>query len=547
MPADERALSHVQLKLGGAEAPPELMSDLISVEVDDSLHLPDMFLIRVRDAQVAWTNSQLFALGQPVEIAVLGDEGPEKLMEGEITALEPTFNQMAGPTLLVRGYDLSHRLHRDRKARSFVQHSDSDIATKVAREAGLTAQVEATRQVYPYVLQNNQTDWEFLYERARRIGYRVFVDEGILHFKRAPEEQQVQDLEWGVNLSDFRAHLTTAEQVNEVIVRGWDPQEKRGIVGRATQPQESLDIGERRTGGQAAQRAFGSQARAVQVDRPIATQAEADEQAQALCDEIGEAFIRAEGACAGNTKLGAGTTVNLSGLGERFDGRYFVTHVHHRHDASGYATRFTVSGHRANTLADLLRSPENKGSHSVVVGIVTNNRDPGGLGRVKVRFPWLSDRDESDWARMATPMAGNDRGIMFLPEVNDEVLVAFEHGDIHRPYVLGALWNGRDKPPEPIDEVVSSTGQVNQRIIKSRRGHLIILDDDDAGGGITIKDESGNNLIEIDSQNNSLTIKAAGDITVEAKGKLALKGAEGVQIEGGPGTVDVTGSRINLN
>src|SRR3972149_536693 len=84
----------------------------------------------------------------------------------------------------------------------------------------------------------------------------------------------------------------------------------------------------------------------------------------------------------------------------------------------------------------------------VVPGIVTNNQDPDGLGRVKIKFPWLSDDNETDWVRIATLMAGGQRGGFFLPEVGDEVLVAFEHGDINHPYVIGALWNGVDKPPE---------------------------------------------------------------------------------------------------
>ena len=104
----------------------------------------------------------------------------------------------------------------------------------------------------------------------------------------------------------------------------------------------------------------------------------------------------------------------------------------------------------------------------VVVGVVTNTQDPAGLGRVKVKFPWLSDSEESFWARVATPMAGKGRGFYFLPEVEDEVLMAFEHGDARFPYVLGALWNGQDKPPESNED-----GKNNIRSIKSRSGHVI--------------------------------------------------------------------------
>jgi uncharacterized protein involved in type VI secretion and phage assembly len=162
----------------------------------------------------------------------------------------------------------------------------------------------------------------------------------------------------------------------------------------------------------------------------------------------------------------------------------------------------------------------------VSIGIVTNNKDPDGLGRVKVKFPWLSDSDESHWARVLTPMAGSDRGIYFLPEVNDEVLVAFEQGDMAFPYILGCLWNGKDKPP-----VKNDNGKNNQRVIKSRSGHQIILDDTEGEEKIIIQDKTGNNKIVIDSKNNQMDIKVEKDLTIETKGKIIIKGKDDVAIE----------------
>src|SRR6185295_11928909 len=131
-----------------------------------------------------------------------------------------------------------------------------------------------------------------------------------------------------------------------------------------------------------------------------------------------------------------------------------------------------------SALFDILMSEDLRASNGringVVVGVVTNNQDPDGMGRVKVKFPWLSDQDESHWARVAAPMAGKERGFYFLPEVEDEVLVAFEHGDARFPYVLGALWNGKEGPPAKNDD-----GKNNIRVIKSRSGHIIRLTDED--------------------------------------------------------------------
>jgi uncharacterized protein involved in type VI secretion and phage assembly len=160
--------------------------------------------------------------------------------------------------------------------------------------------------------------------------------------------------------------------------------------------------------------------------------------------------------------------------------------------------------------------------YGVMVGIVTNNQDPENMGRIKVKFPWLSDKDESYWARVVTPMAGNNRGLYFLPEVEDEVLVAFEHGQVEFPYILGALWNGVDKPPAD-----NNDGQNNQRLIKSRSGHTITLDDTEGEEKILIRDCTNQNEILIDSKQNGITINAEKDLILNAKGTITLKTSGG--------------------
>lgn len=195
--------------------------------------------------------------------------------------------------------------------------------------------------------------------------------------------------------------------------------------------------------------------------------------------------------------------------------------------------------------------------YGVVIGIVTNNQDPEKLARVKVKFPWLSDQDESYWARIAAPMAGKDRGTFFLPEVDDEVLVMFEHGNLQFPYILGALWNGKDTPP-----VANEDGNNNVRMIKSRSGHVIKLNDEDGKETIEIIDKSQNNFLVIDTAKNTITITTDKDIILSAsKGtikldaqKIEIKSSTDTKIEAGVGmdikanaTMNVKGATINLN
>jgi len=542
---EESLLSQFYIKIDGTDAPEEVMNGLIEVTVEDSIHLPDMFTIRLHDRGLHWVDSEILAEGKEVEISAASREGGRatQLITGEITAVEPDFGQDATPTLTIWGYDRSHRLHRGRHTRSFLQMTDSDIANRIAQEEGLRAQVDATRQVHDYVFQNNQTNMEFLHDRAVAIGYELFVRERTLYF-REPSEEEGLALEWGDNLRSFRPRLTTAQQVSEVIVRGWDPETKREITGRATEGRGAPSIGEDRTGSQIAAEAFQQGRQKVVVDRPVQSQAQADGLAQALFDQVASGFVTAEGLASGNPRLTAGKLVSVRNIGDRFSGRYYVTASTHIYRTEDYTTSFSVTGKHAHTLCQLLEG-EDRGGRGVVVGIVTNNDDPQGLGRVKVRLPWLAEDEESTWARIASPMAGQDRGFYCLPEVNDEVLLAFEHGDIHRPYVLGALWNGRDSPPAANSAVLNGSGQVVQRIIKSRAGHTIVIDDTTGGGGITIEDRAGNKIV-IDSGSNAMQLQMNGDLEIQSQGKVTISGQAGVDITSS-GNVNVRGGTINLN
>ncbi|MCB9101764.1 MAG: phage tail protein [Anaerolineales bacterium] len=193
----------------------------------------------------------------------------------------------------------------------------------------------------------------------------------------------------------------------------------------------------------------------------------------------------------------------------------------------------------------------------VVVGVVTNNQDPDGLGRVKVKFPWLSEEDESYWARLATPMAGEKCGLFFLPEVDDEVLLAFEHGDVRFPYIIGALWNGKDQPP-----VNNQDGKNNVRLIKSRSGHVIRLNDEDGKETIEIVDKNEKNSITVDTATNTITVKADKDIMLSApQGGIKLeaqtieiKSSADTKLEAGAGmnvkasaTMTIKGTIVNIN
>jgi len=199
--------------------------------------------------------------------------------------------------------------------------------------------------------------------------------------------------------------------------------------------------------------------------------------------------------------------------------------------------------------------------YGVVVGIVTDNQDPEGVGRVKVKYPWLSDQEESYWARIATLMAGKERGSFYLPEVDDEVLLAFDHGDVRFPYVLGMLWNGQDAPPYTNDD-----GKNDIRAITSRSGHEIILNDndqkgkveihtnaghqivlDDASGSekVTVVDKTGSNSIEIDSNQNAIAVKSGMKLSIESQ-MIEIKSGGMMKLEA-TGNLTIKGAIVMIN
>ncbi len=549
-----RSLAQFIVKLNGSTAPDTMMQVMEEVIVETNLHLPAMFSFRLVDRELAWIDSSQLAVGTEVEIQVQAAEEsrPTKIFTGEITALEPSFD-IASPSMQVRGYDKGHRLHLGRQQKAFLQVKDSDIASQLAGIVSLSSDVDTTTEVYDHVFQNNLTNWEFLQERARRIGYDCYVMDDKLYFKELNTSGSPIELKWGENLSRFIPRLSTSGQVKEVEVRGWDPTTKKEIVGKAnprTDAQPAVNAGG--VGGDVTESAFSTGAKMVVVDRPVHSTGEADKMAQAIADDLGGAFVRADGETEGNPLLRAGKKVNISNLGSRFSGDYFVTRATHYYSGGeGYKVRFSVTGRQpmsiGSLLADRSHLPDAR-MPGVVTAIVTNIQDPDNQGRVKVKFPWFSNDLESTWARVASPMAGPERGILYLPEVDDEVLVAFEHNDINYPYVLGALWNGQDALPEADSGTpIGSGGQVQQRIIKTREGHLIVLEDAPGGKeGIRIIDKTGKNQVLIDTGQNKITMEADGDIVVQAKKKVIIKGDTGVEIESGQSLTATSGTDTKI-
>ncbi len=543
-------LSEIEVTLNGSQAPTAFLEDLLEATIENSLHLPDMATLVLYDQKLSWVDDARLAPGKSLQILFSTGNQKKNVFDGEIIELELNFDRGI-QRLTVRAFDRMHRLARGLHTRSFMNVSDGDLVRKLAEEVQLSAEVDETSTVYPYVFQENETNLAFLQKRASMLGYLLYVRDKTLYCKAPRSTQAAVTLEWGKTLNEFHPRLTTVEQFTRMEARGWDPDQKQAIVGSAS---ASDGIGQAATGqygngGTLAQSAFHMSAQLLVADRPIRTQAQATQLARAAASYQAGGFIAAEGLCYGNPGLIAGVPVSITKVGQRFSGSYFVTSTVHTYSIDGYMTSFNASGLHPSTLISMLQRKEGPGRISgLVIALVTDNQDPKGYGRVKVKYPWLAEDQASDWARVIAPGAGNNRGLEFLPEVNDEVLVGFELGDIQYPYVLGGLWNGKDVIPER----VTSGGQVQKRLIRSRAGHTITLDDSEDGGGVTIEDKNGNKVM-LDSASNKLSISVRGDASIEAQGNLTLQATgqvqlkgNGVTVDGGAGNTDMKGLNVNI-
>ena len=587
---DAALASAIKVEVDGQPLDGAAETALVRVAVDDHLHLPDKFELTFQEtAEMTVAEEAHLRVGSAVKVSTsaVGDGTTSLLISGEVTALEGVYREGRAPLLVARGYDHAHRLSRGRSSATFQNVKYSDIARTIASQVGLDAgTIDDSGRVHDHVGQTGQTDWEFLKGLAREVGFEVAVVEGKLEFRRPREAAEAPEggdfsssdplqLVFGQDLLDFRPRVTSSGQVSRVEVRGWDPATKQAIVGTAQARSAAAQLTD--DPGSLAGR-FGSPVLVVEGGFP--SQAEADRAAEALAEQVGSAFAEATGIARGNPRVRAGAAVSVSHVAAPFAGRYTLTHTRHTYDQQdGYRTHFIVSGRQDRSLMGLVAGAS-AGSTSggggaggagsgaaagVVVGIVTDNDDPERLGRVKLRFPSLSADYESNWARVAAPGNGASRGTVWIPEVNDEVLVAFEGGDRQRPFVVGGLWNGSDTPP-PIEV---DNGKLNGRHFVSRDGNQVYMWDKPGNSSLGMK-TAGEEVVFLLSRSDKelsgtsegkIVLTATSDIEINATGKVKISGDGGVEITssaqakltgsagvevGTSGIAKVSGSQVQL-
>lgn len=529
-------------------------SSLRTCVVDENVGLPDTATLVYDDGDRELLAKTRITIGSPLRISVssMRDNAEEPLFTGEVTALELDVDG-TGAFTVIRAMSKAHRLFRGRRVKAFRKMTAAAIVRQVAKNAGLTVgRVEASRVTYQHISQAGVSDWDFLQLLARDQGTVVGIDDrGRLEFTRlkpaasAPPPTNTAHphvLAFGHNLMSLRAALTSAELAGGVEVRGWDVTRKQKVVAtRNNTPSRTVRP------GLSAANAFATKARTLVVDTPYATEAEANAAAGALEASISAGFGELEAVVAGHPKLRAGVPITLADTGPAFTGRYTATAVTHVLDPDvGYRTTVVVSASPDRSLAGLTAPAREVRMPGLAIGIVTDVRETGGeRGWVRLRFPWLADDYVTDWVR-TVQLGGVGGGGVFGADVNDEVLVGFEQGSLDRPYVLGGLYNGVDKPSPHAVPLVDRSGKVNRRSLVSRKGNRLELLDGTQVSGVRIATGDKQLEVVLDERGKSLELNVRMRGGHQVVSSITLD-STGIVLDAKRGVVQIKGRMIRLN
>lgn len=561
----ETTVSRSSVRLAGAKLKPATVEMLTSTEVELSSGATGWCRLEFRVIGGV-EPSETFDIGKALEVST----DNTKIFSGEIVAVGTEVDQ-SGWFIVVEAFDLAHKLGSDVQVKTYVKKSDEDVLKEIAMDCGLSPDIKGVSTTKHEHRFQHCTNQEMLEQICRLNGveWRVGSDKKLYVDKKQAGAKIT--IKQGETLHRLTARYSAADHANKVTVRGWDPAAKKSIKGddakTNTAFRSTVGIGLPKLAGK-----VKSGREVTSVRTTVDSIADAKEVATGIARRMMATAFTGYGEADGDPKIMPGCTLKLEEVGKNWSGEYYITTARHVFGSQQYRTEFQFGPVEPTSLVDLFGTTRQGNADSggptsgMTIGIVTNNNDPDKLGRVKVMYPYLSDELESDWARVVSIGAGKERGISFIPEVDDEVLIGFEHGSIRRPFVLGGLWNGKDAVPDKANLVKS--GKVVERVIVSRDGHKIRMSDGDGddkkfvaieladgstsahfsqtkieikNDGKPIELKNGQGSILIDKQGNitidgaKITLKAKQDILLDGtnittKAKAALKG-EGLSVE----------------
>jgi Bacteriophage probable baseplate hub protein len=349
-----------RIEVNGSRLAADISENIQDVQIVSKPDTLDTFSFTVVNAlpDLRWTHTDdanLFKEGNAVSIVMGYVDDLQLMIEGEITQIKPTFPESGIPTVGIEGHTRLHRLQGDSKTRTFQKMTDKQIAEQIAQEAGLQADAEDTQIQHDYVMQPNQTDLQFLRDRASRINFEILVENKKLIFRKVKDSgNKVYTFAWAqlqksfaststtLPLKSFSPQLDALQPVNKVEYRGYDPKTKQALVSHAEVSNQDSTMGGSKKGADVCSDAFQRERQYVNVDTPFVSQAEGDQHASSQFNQRAMGFVGGSAETIGIPDLRSGHLVELKGVGKRFEGLYYVDEATHSISESGYLTSFTV-------------------------------------------------------------------------------------------------------------------------------------------------------------------------------------------------------------
>ena len=518
------------IRVGGVLASDLVLQALDGVRVSRSLGLPGRAVLKFSDIGYSVTAGQVFGIGTEIDISSPTGTG---IFVGEVTGVDLQLDR-GQPELTVIADDLAYKMTLGTKARTFTKVSYSEVISQIAQEYGLQAKVTASATRQEYLMQAD-SDFGFVTEIADRTGSDWWIDGKTLVFGPATPSGTAIKLTVGEDLDSFSVRATALHPGTPTIC-GWWPTTKQSVTASGAKstsgPTASL------VGPYLAANKLGRSNTTISTADMAGDQAEAETLADRLVERWTAGAVTAKGSCRADPRISPGGSVEIADAGPA-SGTYHVTEVDHSYTPRGFETRFTAGDRRPSGLVDVLAAqrPSSFRRDGLVVGIVTMvGNGQGSAGDVKVKYVSIGDQVESNWARVVTLGAGSQRGMTFLPEINDEVIVGFEGGDARRPVILGGLFNGKDVPVE--FGVQNNT--VSRRRITSRLGHFVEFGDgtDTTSQHIDLKLAGGQHQLRLGKDRLSASVPTGIPVSITAGGSKIEIGQDG--------SITLAGKKITL-
>lgn len=499
------ALPQVSVQVNGEPLSREDARSLGEVRVQQRLSLPSLCELTFFEPGGALSKGSALPPGSKIRVEVRGGGLP--LFEGEITAVEYCYDASHKREVRVRGYDSLHRLRKRQPVRAHVQVTAEDLARELVADLGLSVDAGEAGPIFQRIIQHRQSDFELLSETAEQSGLYFTVRGDVLHLLTLEGLDDVVPLILGDSLLEARIEVNGDSACTSVDASGWNPFTAERHQGSATTPRS----GRRVDAGVDPDQVGGTGERTL-TNQIVQSDVQAEALAQALLDLRTGSEVVLWGVAEGDARLRPGTRVDIKDVAPPLAGEYLLTAVNHLIDGvKGFVSELSsappIRGHRP-------------GGAGLALGIVTSVNDPDGLGRIEVSLPALGDT-VTEWMGVLCPGAGRHKGLVALPDVEDQVLLLLNREDPSQGVILGGLYGTFESPDWGVEET-----SVRRYTFGTPGGQVVRLDD--GKQKIRVENSRGS-YVELAPE--KVMIHAATDLDIEAPGRSVVIRGQSIDFE----------------